>query len=237
MANIQTIQLGASAEEIVEKINEIIGVVNDIQEVVSYNSLQNKPTINGTTIQGTLTTQNLGINISALQGYESLLRELATKEEMETLAETITNAAIEAAETAVQRQLDEKMDKDPSSTNEVNLMPSDGYVYITTTDGIRKIKFDKLVDNVQYAGEQKSQVQKIVESSGKIRTITGNQDGTNTNFSVTEGYTPGTSMLYFNGQLLTRGVDYIETSNSSFTMLTHIPISTDIMQMVAVPIN
>lgn len=224
---------GCTGEELISKINEIIAVVNSMSNVTSYSQLTDKPSINGVTLVGNKTTAQMQISMAGLSDYSSQMETIATKTEVQN-AQT---AATTAATAAVQEQIAGKMDKDPSSTNEVNLMPSDGYVYITTTDGIRKIKFDKLVDNVQYAGEQKSQVQKIVESSGKIRTITGDQDGTNTNFSVTEGYTPGTSMLYFNGQLLTRSVDYIETSNSTFTMLTHIPISTDIMQMVAVPIN
>lgn len=224
---------GCTGEALISKINEIIAVVNSMSNVTSYSQLTDKPSINGVTLVGNKTTAQMQISMAGLSDYSSQMETIATKTEVQN-AQT---AATTAATAAVQEQIAGKMDKDPSSTNEVNLMPSDGYVYITTTDGIRKIKFDKLVDNVQYAGEQKSQVQKIVESSGKIRTITGDQDGTNTNFSVTEGYTPGTSMLYFNGQLLTRGVDYIETSNSTFTMLTHIPISTDIMQMVAVPIN
>lgn len=224
---------GCSGEELTSKINEIIAVLNSMSNVTSYSQLTDKPSLNGVTLVGNKTTAQMQISMTGLSDYSSQMETIATKTEVQNAQ----NAATQAATAAVQEQIAGKMDKDPSSTNEVNLMPSNGYVYIATTDGIRKIKFDKLVDNVQYAGEQKSQVQKIVESSGKIRTITGDQDGTNTNFSVTEGYTPGTSMLYFNGQLLTRGVDYIETSNSTFTMLTHIPISTDIMQMVAVPIN
>lgn len=224
---------GCTGEELISKINEIIAVVNSMSNVTSYNQLTDKPSINGVTLVGNKSTAQMQISMAGLSDYSSQMDTIATKTEVQN-AQT---AATQAATAAVQEQIAGKMDKDPSSTNEVNLMPSDGYVYITTTDGIRKIKFDKLVDNVQYAGEQKNQVQKIIESSGKLRTITGTQDGTNTNFTVTEGYTPGTSMLYFNGQLLTRGVDYIETSNSTFTMLTHIPISTDIMQMVAVPIN
>lgn len=224
---------GCTGEELISKINEIIAVINAMNNVTSYSQLTDKPSINGVTLVGNKTTAQMQISMAGLSDYSSQMSSIATKTEVQNAQAAATTAAT----AAVQEQIAGKMDKDPSSTNEVNLMPSDGYVYITTTDGIRKIKFDKLVDNVQYAGEQKNQVQKIVESSGKIRTITGDQDGTNTNFSVTEGYTPGTSMLYFNGQLLTRGVDYIETSNSTFTMLTHIPISTDIMQMVAVPIN
>ena len=224
---------GCTGEALISKINEIIAVVNSMSNVTSYSQLTDKPSINGVTLVGNKTTAQMQISMAGLSDYSSQMSAIATKTEVQNAQAAATTAAT----AAVQEQIAGKMDKDPSSTNEVNLMPSDGYVYITTTDGIRKIKFDKLVDNVQYAGEQKSQVQKIVESSGKIRTITGDQDGTNTNFSVTEGYTPGTSMLYFNGQLLTRSVDYIETSNSTFTMLTHIPISTDIMQMVAVPIN
>lgn len=224
---------GCTGEALISKINEIIAVVNSMSNVTSYSQLTDKPSINGVTLVGNKTTAQMQISMAGLSDYSLQMETIATKTEVQN-AQT---AATTAATAAVQEQIAGKMDKDPSSTNEVNLMPSDGYVYITTTNGMAKIKFDKLVDNVQYAGEQKNQVQKIIESSGKLRTITGTQDGTNTNFTVTEGYTPGTSMLYFNGQLLTRGVDYIETSNSSFTMLTHIPISTDIMQMVAVPIN
>lgn len=224
---------GCTGEELISKINEIIAVVNGMQNVTSYRQLTDKPSINGVTLVGNKTTAQMQISMAGLSDYSSQMETIATKTEVQN-AQT---AATTAATAAVQEQIAGKMDKDPSSTSEVNLMPSDGYVYITTANGIGKIKFDKLVDNVQYAGEQKNQVQKIIQSSGELRTITGTQDGTNTNFTVREGYTPGTSMLYFNGQLLTRGVDYIETSNSSFTMLTHIPISTDIMQMVAVPIK
>lgn len=223
---------GCTGEELISKINEIIAVVNGMQNVTSYRQLTDKPSINGVTLVGNMTTAQMKIYMAELSDYSSQMSSIATKTEVQNAQA----AATAAATAAVKEQVAGKMDKDPSSTSEVNLMPSDGYVYINTVEGMRKIKFDQLVNNVQYAGEQKSQVQKIIESSGKIMTIIGKQDGTNTQFTVAQEYTQGTSMLYFNGQLLTRNVDYIETSMKEFTMLTHIPISTDIMQMVAVPI-
>lgn len=223
---------GCTGEELISKINEIIAVVNGMQNVTSYRQLTDKPSINGVTLVGNMTTAQMKIYMAELSDYSSQMSSIATKTEVQNAQA----AATAAATAAVKEQVAGKMDKDPSSTSEVNLMPSDGYVYINTVEGMRKIKFDQLVNNVQYAGEQKSQVQKIIESSGKIMTIIGKQDGTNTQFTVAQEYTQGTSMLYFNGQLLTRNVDYIETSMKEFTILTHIPISTDIMQMVAVPI-
>lgn len=223
---------GCTGKELISKINEIIAVVNGMQNVTSYRQLTDKPSINGVTLVGNMTTAQMKIYMAELSDYSSQMSSIATKTEVQNAQA----AATAAATAAVKEQVAGKMDKDPSSTSEVNLMPSDGYVYINTVEGMRKIKFDQLVNNVQYAGEQKSQVQKIIESSGKIMTIIGKQDGTNTQFTVAQEYTQGTSMLYFNGQLLTRNVDYIETSMKEFTMLTHIPISTDIMQMVAVPI-
>lgn len=223
---------GCTGEELISKINEIIAVVNGMQNVTSYRQLTDKPSINGVTLVGNMTTAQMKISMAGLSDFTTQMNNIATKKEMQEVQKAATTAATEA----VQKQIAGKMDKDPSTTDEVNLMPSDGYVYINTVEGMRKIKFDQLVNNVQYAGEQKSQVQKIIESSGKIMTIIGKQDGTNTQFTVAQEYTQGTSMLYFNGQLLTRNVDYIETSMKEFTMLTHIPISTDIMQMVAVPI-
>lgn len=223
---------GCTGKELISKINEIIAVVNGMQNVTSYRQLTDKPSINGVTLVGNMTTAQMKIYMAELSDYSSQMSSIATKTEVQNAQA----AATAAATAAVKEQVAGKMDKDPSSTSEVNLMPSDGYVYINTVEGMRKIKFDQLVNNVQYAGEQKSQVQKIIESSGKIMTIIGKQDGTNTQFTVAQEYTQGTSMLYFNGQLLTRNVDYIETSIKEFTMLTHIPISTDIMQMVAVPI-
>ena len=53
----------------------------------------------------------------------------------------------------------------------------------------------------------------------------GDVDSINVDFSTSKRYIPNTLSVYLNGQILTRGIDFIETTNQIFAM-TNPPINT-----------
>lgn len=231
---IELLSIGCSGQELVDKLNEIIAVVNGMSNVSSYNDLSDKPTINGVTLVGEKTTETLRFAIADAVDYSTTITDtLATKTEVESAQ----IAATQAATSAVQIQIAGKLDKNPSSTPEATLTDGAAFVYVYGDGGVKKIKLDTLSKNVALALDQKSSLERLIQSSGKIIGVKGTQDGSNTDFSIDEGYQLGTSFLYFNGQLLTRGTDYIEQTSSSIVMLTHIPISSDVLRFVAVPLT
>lgn len=107
---IELISVGLSGQELVDKVNEIVAAINDMRNVESYGSLNNKPTINGVTVQGSLTLADLGIAMTQIPGYADLAATLLTQQDVET----ITLGAVTAAENAVGADLDGKVDKDMS---------------------------------------------------------------------------------------------------------------------------
>lgn len=234
MSNISLLSIGCTGQELVDKINEIIAAINGMSNVTSYNDLTNKPIINGVELKGTKTTFSLNIAVADAVDFSTSITEvLATKEEVEDAQESAT----EAATAAVEQQIAGKMDKNPSALSEATMTDGGAYVCVFGDGELKKIKLETLTNNVAFSIGQASTIDKVVQSSGKLLTITGTQDGTRTTFYISGGYELGTSFLYFNGQLLTRGTDYIENSTTSIVMLTHIPVSTDIMRFVAVPLQ
>ncbi len=230
---IQLIRLGISGEELVDKINEIISAINGMEHVTDYNQLINKPTINGVTLDGDVGLQRLNIRMEDMADYNSTIGSLATKAELSTTV----NGAIATAQATAENLVAGKMDADLGNIEEVTMIGKEAYTLISGDGGVRKIKVSGLSDNVALTLQAKDSYDAAVEKGKRIIELSGDQNGNNVDYTCKEGFVLGTTALYLNGQMLIRNTDYIESSSYSITMLTQVPVSTDRMVFVAVPIS
>lgn len=230
---IELINIGISAADLVAKINEIIAAVNSLANVSDYEQLTNKPTLNGVEISGTLTTGDVGINLADTDDYASVVASLATKAEVQTAQETAVSTA-QANATAL---VAGKMDVNPDNVNEATMLNGNAYVYVYGDGALKKVKLSALTSNVALTMETKDSYDSAVAKQKRILRLAGDQNGNNVDYTSNDGFVLGTSDLYLNGQRLVRGTDYVENTSYSLTMLTQIPVSTDRMVFVAVPLS
>lgn len=90
---IDLLKIGCTGEELVNKINEIIAAVNELAPITSYDSLSNKPTINGVELSGAKTTASLDIAYTGLSDYATQEARLATKANVATAKEEAISEA------------------------------------------------------------------------------------------------------------------------------------------------
>lgn len=235
MATIPLLQTGATAGQIIDTINALIAAHNEGQNPVSvsYEDLTHRPTLNGVVISGDMTTQSAKIKITETEDYAVFEATNATK----GYADEAKDDAIAAAQAAVQDELDNKLDKDLGNIEEVDAFSGKAIVPIITGDGIKKTTLDNVAAFAETrTAASRTELSSAVKEQLKVLPLTGDQNGRNTTYACADGYTMSTSCLYLNGQLLTRGRDYTETSSYQIVMLTHIPVSTDVLIFMAVPI-
>ena len=230
---IDLINVGISAADLVAKINEIIAVLNGIESISDYDQLSNKPTLNGVQLSGTLVTGDMGIKLSDLDDYATVFASLATKAEMNSAQTT----AIETAQTNAQKLVSGKMDVNPKDTSEATMLSGDAYVYVYGDGTLKKTKLSTLTNNLALTIETKDSYDSAVSKQKRILSLSGDQNGNNVDYTIKDGFVLGTSDLYLNGQRLVRGADYVENTSYSITFLTQIPVSTDRMVFVAVPLS
>lgn len=230
---IDLINIGVTGAELVDKINEIIATLNALENVTDYNQLQNRPSINGVILTGDVNTAELDILMSETIDYQNNMNNIPTRNEVVNMVNTALNTANQNAQNLVST----KMDANHADVPEVSTIGKDAFVYINSEDGLKKIKMDTLANNVSLSLETKTSFNSAVAKQKRILKLSGNQDGNNVNYFIEAGYVPDTSDLFFNGQRLIRGVDYMENSSYEFTMLTQIPNPTDRIVFVAVPLN
>lgn len=231
--NIENITLGATAAELVSKINEIIAAVNDIRPATSYEELEDKPTINGVTLSGNKSTGQLLIALSGATDYASLLSTLATKQ----YADGASAAAVSAAETAVEAALSGKLDADISKIEEGNYVADGGYLLVYAGGKFLKMPLKDLAAYTAIKTEgAKYSIGKGISSQRQHIALSGEQNGSNTAYSTETGFVLGTTQLFLNGQLMTEGWDYTEESSYQITMLTHVPLATDAIVLMAIPL-
>lgn len=229
-----------------------------------YSDLEGKPTIGGVRIVGDIADVNtLGALSKTVANYSSLSSRditdtnvvyiyngaswfkttLADLVEALGLATTVGLAAfkeevLEEAETLVDAALDEKMDKDFSDLKTITYLSDEGYLPVVVDGELVKMTVMDMADYTEVKKEaSKSSSGTSVASQRKYLALTGAQNGSNVNYTATDGFVMTTTALYFNGQLLTRGADYTEVSSYQITMLTHIPVSTDVLILMAVPLE
>jgi len=230
MPTISLLSIGCIGQELVDKINEIIAVVNGGLGTVSYNDLTNKPSINGVTLMYDKTTENLRIATADTTDYDTLMATLGTKAEI-TAAQT---AATSAATAAVQSQIANKLDKNPTSVTEVKQLSDDTFLYVYGDGSSRKISLKNLTKNIELQMLDEESISKAVNEGLTMMALQGNKDGTNKDFTTTSAFVLKTTNLFLNGQRLTLGEDYTEETNTKIT-LTEAPVSTDTLVLIAVP--
>lgn len=226
--SIENLQIGCTGAQLVAKINEIISALNGVEQTTDYEVLTNKPSINGVTLLGNKTTGNLLFALADACDYATLIATLATKAEL-TAAQSDT---VNLASAAVQALLSSKIDVSATNVTEATMLNEEAYVYVIAPEGLRKVSIKNLTSNVALKTVSSKELEKAVRTQLQLLTVTGDQDGTNVSYKVSEVYVPGTSNLFFNGQRMTLGSDYSET-NGGFVMLTHVPVSTDVLVFIA----
>ena len=228
----ELLRIGCTGEELVNAVNDIISAINEYARPTSYLELSDKPKINGVDLTEDSTTQTLKIKVAETEDYSTLGETFVTNKE---IANFETNVMQEVS-SLVNTALENKMDKNMSELEEVSVANDQSTIYISASDGSMKritlATLARLVETKSIA--TKTSVETAVAKERKVMTLEGDKDGTNVTYSVKGGYRIGTSALYLNGQLLTIDVDYIESSSYDITMLTHIPISSDILVFIAV---
>jgi hypothetical protein len=80
MEQIELLHIGCTGEELVDKINEIIAVVNARRNVSSYRELTDLPTFNGVELIGDLSAADLVIHLADVADYEEVVATLASKD-------------------------------------------------------------------------------------------------------------------------------------------------------------
>ncbi len=224
------IEIGCTGQELVDKINELVAAFNGLTNVTSYNDLTDKPSVNGVTLSGALETKDLGIEMTDLDDYAEVMDTLATTGDVDDAKKD----AVAEAVASVKASLAAKLDTNPSNLSEVTNTTDDAYVYIYVDGAAKKVTLGTLVKNVGNHVDTKSTLDKVVTKDGSLIALKGSQDGKNTDFKTDKNFITGTSCVYYNGQLLTRGTDYVEVGGYQITMLTHIPTANDVLRMVAV---
>ena len=235
MANIPLLQTGCTGQEVIDTINALVAAHNEGQAPVSvsYEDLTHKPKLNGVEITGDMTTKSVKIKILETEDYDTYENAWATKD----YADQAGQEAVSAAQAAVQEALDSKLDKDLGNIEAVDAFHGDALVPIVTGNGIKKTTLSNVAAFAETrTAASRTELSAAVKEQLKVLPLTGDQNGRNATFACADGYTMSTSCLYLNGQLLTRGTDYTETSSYQIVMLTHIPVSTDVMTFMAVPL-
>lgn len=225
---IENLQIGCTGAQLVAKINEIISALNGVEQTTDYNQLTNRPSINGVTLSGNKTTSALLLALADATDYATVMAALATKTEVNAVISDATSAATAAANAL----LAGKVDANPVNVEEASVFNDGAFIYIYTSDGLRKVKISSLSDNIALRNVSTDNLEKAVRSQLSMLTVTGDQDGANTSYKVNQNYIFGTSNLYLNGQRLVLGTDYIEVT-AGFVMLSRAPEVSDSLVFIA----
>lgn len=235
MSNIDLLQIGCTGQQIIDTINALVAAHNDGQkDIVSYNDLADKPSVNGVELSGNKTTRELDVRIVGAADFDTFDAAWATKKYVDDIRSSATEEARSVAEDA----LASKLDADLSNLEAVDAFSGENYVPVVTAGGTKKATIGSIADYAETKQIARStQLDSALRSERRVIPLAGSQDGRNVYFTTRYTYLRGTSALYFNGQLLTVDKDYEETSASEITLLTHIPTSNDVLIFRAVPSN
>lgn len=235
---IQPIHAGATVSEFVDKINEIIAAMAAYRPVTDYRDLDNKPSINNVELDGQMNFSDLGIDLSGDSTIEALSRAVSENRDsimeqasaIDSLAETVPDDKdiAQACEKLFVR-------KDMSNVEETVMAGKDGYIPVVGANGeVGKMRLENataMVTTMQEAArsaadtalkEKRSYIP--VEYNAGSATVT-----------ATTAFRIGTTLLHINGVLQAEGTDYTCTDNQTIELLTYVPVSGDIIQLMAIP--
>lgn len=230
MEQIELLHIGCTGEELVDKINEIIAVVNARRNMSSYRELTDLPTLNGVELIGDLSAADLFIHLADVADYEEVVATLASKE----YVDNADNQVVIDARNAAQAVLDSKLDKDLGNVAAVSTVGEDAVIAIVTDDGLRKVRIDSLANNVAVRTASTESLIKASDDQLAQIELEGEQDGENLTFSTAKPFVAGTSHLFLNGQRLVSGVDYSENSGRAITLVSRAPEASDSLVLIAV---
>lgn len=178
-------------------------------------------------------------SIDTLAGYDALISTVSGMISTAT-GNLPTSADITALQTSVETinaTLASKADKDDENTEEVAMVDDNSFVYVMGANGMKKISLKNLSRLIKIGINSGGGSGASLDTLKIVCALTGAQDGSNQNYTCAAGFGMGTTDLYLNGQRLVRGVDYNENSAYSISLITHTPIATDVLVLVAYPYN
>lgn len=235
---IERITLGATASELVDKINEIIAALTAYQPITDYSDLTGKPTINNVEIDGDMSFGDLNADLSEDTTIISLAARVTANED----AITEHGTAIGQLEDSIPDDEDivaacegAYIKKDLSNVDETVLAGKNGYVPVVGGDGVvGKMKlsdYTSMITTMQEAArsaadtamKEKRQYIPVTYTAG-IATV-----------EAASSFRIGTTLLYVNGVLQAEGTDYTCTDNDTIELLTYVPVAGDIIQLMAIP--
>ena len=148
------------------------------------------------------------------------------------------NKIKEGVESSIKEQLDLKVDKDFSTLDAIQWLADTGYLLVVVDGQLKKMTIKDAADYAIVKKEASySASDKSIASQRKYMDLEGTQDGSNADFYVKAGFALGTTALYLNGQLLTVNKDYTEISSYQIKMLTRMPEKSDILILMAIPLQ
>lgn len=213
-----SIRISVSAFQIWQEANGGSGTVSDFLESIRGDAGQD--------------ADIRTVQLSDLNGYSDLLTGITT-----TLNNTKSSIITELTDILQNTVKEQYNELNLADVKEIKNLSENDYITIVTADGLRKVKLSALTSNVALTMETKDSYDSAVAKQKRILSLAGDKNGNNVDYTINDGYVLGTSDLYLNGQRLVRGTDYMENTSYSITMLTQIPISTDRMVFVAVPLS
>lgn len=178
------------------------------------------------------------IQIQDIDGYSTLLQWVNAA--IQNDRNSIVADAVAAAREAVNTAIANKFDKDLSNLNASGVIADDCYIPVVTKSGeVVKVKAGTLAAYTEIRSKVENSSMEAALKSQRIGfAVSGNKDGANRVFTLSSGYTLGTSAVYFNGQRLYAGTDYREDTSYQFTFIGDwVPVASDIILFEAVPLS
>lgn len=175
------------------------------------------------------------LKISNLSDYEDFIAEVGETFDAKTAALTTQWTAHKQEVLTKIAEMKTKIENSEVSKLQSVKSLSDADLFsVKTSNGMRQISLDTLLDNLAVKLAAKNGLQRMADAQRKVFPLKENPNGTITAFTTSSAFVLGTSQLYINGSRLVAGTDYLETSSTSIKLLTRIPATNDIMVFIAV---
>lgn len=235
---IERIDLGATASELVDKINEIISALNEYSPVTHYDDLEGKPTINSVEITGDMETADLHLDLSEDTTITALAARV-TANETSISGHTTDIAGLGAAipdDTDIVAACEQVfVRKDLTNVEETVMAGKDGYLPVVGANGeVGKMKLENataMISTMQEAA--RSAADTALKEKRQYIPVT--YTAGSATVEAASSFRIGTTLLHVNGVLQAEGTDYTCTDNQTIELLTYVPVAGDIIQLMAIP--
>ncbi len=235
---IQPIHAGATVREFVDKINEIIAAMAAYRPITDYRDLTGKPKINNVELDGQMNFSDLGIDLSGDSTIEALSRAVSeNRESIREQASAIDSLAGTVPDDKYIAQTCEKLfvRKDMANVEETVMAGKDGYIPVVGANGeVGKMRLENataMVTTMQEAARSAADT----AMKEKRQYIPVTYTAGSATVEAASPFRIGTTLLHVNGVLQADGTDYTCTDNQTIELLTYVPVSGDIIQLMAIP--